>query len=759
MILLRHLKNKSVKNVWLATYITLFLLPLIICIILFLLVDRTIEKQVNNSNYFALKQIQQYMDTLARDTERIAGDLVINNRVEKIRSFQAEMTPEERYDVVTLNRDMANRNYGSEVEEVYIYFRKIDTVISNKNVMDSSDFFDLFAQSYGMDANEFKKINEKQYKGSYINLNSKNKKLVYMLTLPVNTSINESVNIAVVLDESKLLDMIKDMKNINDGKLTIVDKNNQVILSSDNIDALQKLKYNSLKDDSSVQYNKLKGSKVAISHIDSSIESWKYIYVMPTSEYWRQLENYRKLVVFGVLICLIISCTIAYYLFRKNYEPIKTLLKYLSGYQQNNIDTFNEYNIIQNAIMKSIDERKEFDKWRSFQKRVSNEKYLKELLTGDILEYSLDNNFVDIKFSSDYFSVTAFAIEIDKPFTMFNSNPAEAFELLHFVVYNILNELLQNMCQIYTVNINSVIFCLMNFSSKDEEYILKLKEVVIKAQEIIKKYYKIDFIIAVGNIYEGKDFIKQSYRETRQLLEFKEIVGGEDIMVYDESKEFLNENNYNYFYPFELEEALINALKSGDFLRITNLLEEIFNYNLKERTLSSNMAQCLKCNIISTLINTLDNITNSSGKKYHDEIISLEQIIQCKSLYTVKERLLITLKDVCEKINSDKKAGRQIGENVILFIKENYKDENLNISAIADNFHLHPTYISKLFRQQVGEGLLDFVNRIRIEEAKKLIVSEKYNLEYISKEVGYSNVKTFTRAFTKIEGITPGKYR
>lgn len=86
-------------------------------------------------------------------------------------------------------------------------------------------------------------------------------------------------------------------------------------------------------------------------------------------------------------------------------------------------------------------------------------------------------------------------------------------------------------------------------------------------------------------------------------------------------------------------------------------------------------------------------------------------------------------------------------------------DEELNVSTIADRFDLHPNYLSRLFKQQVGIGLLDYINMVRIEEAKKLLKSEYGNLETIARKVGYTNVKTFTRVFTKTEGITPGKYR
>jgi len=757
MFLLRPFKSKSIKNAWLVTYAILFMLPLILCLSLFLLVDGTIKEQVNNSNHFALKQIQQYMDTLVSDTKITAGNLVFNDRVQKIGGFKGELTPEERYEVILLSRDVVNRNYNPGIEEVYIYFRKIDTVVSSKHVMDSKSFFHLFAERYEINPEEWIRINKEDHKGSYENFSGT--KLAYMLSSKDGAVTNCDINICVILDKSELLDMVKDIKIINSGKLAIIDKNDRIVLSSDNADILPKLKYSTFEKNNLVQYNNpVEGNKAEISYINSNVEKWKYLYIMPTREYWKKLNDYRILVIFGTFTCLIISCILAFFLFKKNYEPIKRLMKYLTGNNHSNKGALNEYKIIQNAILRSLDEKKELELWKTFQKQLSTEKYLKGLLAGNTSAHPPENNPVDIEFEGDYFSVTAFSVNSDNSFSILNPNSKEDFELLHFIIHNMLDELLQNLCRTYTVSMDSNIFCLMNFRNQDENNIQILKESVLKIQELVKEHYKVDLIITLGNIYEGIDFIKQSYKETLQLLEFEEVVGGEDILVYSESKDVLFSVS-TYFYPMELEEALINAVKSGNFPRIRSLLEEIFNYNLNKLTLSSNIAQCLKCNIIGTLINTLDSIMNSNGEKYHHETLQIEKLIQCKSLIKVKEHLLPILRDVCEKINCDRKPANQIEQDVILFITENYKNDDLNVSTIADKFNLHPAYISKIFKQQVGVGLLDYINRVRISEAKKLIKSEKSNLESIAKKVGYSSIKTFTRAFSKIEGITPGKYR
>jgi YesN/AraC family two-component response regulator len=72
---------------------------------------------------------------------------------------------------------------------------------------------------------------------------------------------------------------------------------------------------------------------------------------------------------------------------------------------------------------------------------------------------------------------------------------------------------------------------------------------------------------------------------------------------------------------------------------------------------------------------------------------------------------------------------------------------------------MNPAYMSRQFKMQTGYGLLDYINKVRIEAAKKLLKNDSDNLENIAKNVGYSNARTFTRAFVKIEGITPGKYK
>ena len=72
---------------------------------------------------------------------------------------------------------------------------------------------------------------------------------------------------------------------------------------------------------------------------------------------------------------------------------------------------------------------------------------------------------------------------------------------------------------------------------------------------------------------------------------------------------------------------------------------------------------------------------------------------------------------------------------------------------------MHPVYLSSLFKAHNEYGLLEFINRFRIDKAKAILAESSASIELVATQVGYANSKTFSRVFKKYEGVTPAKYR
>jgi AraC-like DNA-binding protein len=98
-----------------------------------------------------------------------------------------------------------------------------------------------------------------------------------------------------------------------------------------------------------------------------------------------------------------------------------------------------------------------------------------------------------------------------------------------------------------------------------------------------------------------------------------------------------------------------------------------------------------------------------------------------------------------------------------LFVNEAiYKHSDLKITHISEKLHTNRTYISKHINTEYSCTFNDFVNRYRIEEAKKLLIEDStknYSLNYISEKSGFGSMGSFMRVFRDIEGITPGQFR
>ena len=78
---------------------------------------------------------------------------------------------------------------------------------------------------------------------------------------------------------------------------------------------------------------------------------------------------------------------------------------------------------------------------------------------------------------------------------------------------------------------------------------------------------------------------------------------------------------------------------------------------------------------------------------------------------------------------------------------------------IGVQYHLNPQYISQLFKSEIGVNFLTYFTNIRMEQAKKLLLTTSLPIAEVSEQSGYADYRVFTKVFKKSEGITPSQYR
>ena len=97
-------------------------------------------------------------------------------------------------------------------------------------------------------------------------------------------------------------------------------------------------------------------------------------------------------------------------------------------------------------------------------------------------------------------------------------------------------------------------------------------------------------------------------------------------------------------------------------------------------------------------------------------------------------------------------------EQVIRYFARNYRGV-ISMEQLAQQLNYTPQYVSRKFKEQIGSSPLEYVVRLRMHLARKLLRDSIATLQQIATYVGYSDTMYFNRIFKKHTGITPGQYR
>lgn len=90
---------------------------------------------------------------------------------------------------------------------------------------------------------------------------------------------------------------------------------------------------------------------------------------------------------------------------------------------------------------------------------------------------------------------------------------------------------------------------------------------------------------------------------------------------------------------------------------------------------------------------------------------------------------------------------------------QQHLSEDITLQSLADEFHMNPSYISQLFKNELGMKYHDYLTRLRIDKAKTLLAATRKSICEISGEAGFHDYRVFTKVFKSMEGESPSAYR
>ena len=248
-----------------------------------------------------------------------------------------------------------------------------------------------------------------------------------------------------------------------------------------------------------------------------------------------------------------------------------------------------------------------------------------------------------------------------------------------------------------------------------------------------------------GNIYK----ISESYEESFRALENIFIKGDNSVIVGNKANIFSDSIELDIT---KLIKNLIIEIIKNDKENIEFLVSFYFEKLLKSNT-KENLIKSTSLLLLSEISLYFSNILKINNSVILSEYIS--KIIKENTSDGVRDLVLTNLLEYNTLLHKSNIDYIEISKAYI----DKYYMQNLNIDKMAEIIGYSNSYFSRLFKKTEGVGFSIYLQKVRIEKSKELILNKDKSLYDISEEVGFDNYSYYSKIFKDIEGISPREYK
>ncbi|WP_070000916.1 helix-turn-helix domain-containing protein [Cellulosilyticum sp. I15G10I2] len=215
----------------------------------------------------------------------------------------------------------------------------------------------------------------------------------------------------------------------------------------------------------------------------------------------------------------------------------------------------------------------------------------------------------------------------------------------------------------------------------------------------------------------------------------------------------------NIKYSIDKEKYLLSAIEDLNIEETKQILNEI----LVELFASGGEDTDILITRILELVVILSKGALAGGVNYVEVFwlngICMKEIFEINTI----EELYLWLTPMLERFMDLLFKNREIKyadiiHKACMYIKENYMNK-ITLEDVAGIAKVTPNYLSKIFKESMGKTFTHYLNLIRIENSKKMLMHEDMTLEEIAIKSGFTDQSYFTKVFKKLMDISPKKYR
>ena len=487
-----------------------------------------------------------------------------------------------------------------------------------------------------------------------------------------------------------------------------------------------------------------------ISYYRSGINGWIYVGMAPLSSLMNNQNMVSRDTMLITFSIMILGVFIAFMVSKKIYDPVDTMVKTIkSSKMANLIENDDEMSMIHkalSAVSKSDGKYPEKDR-----KKLRENGIIK--LIGDDLTDEESKNALREFFTYDGFVCAV--VSLDK----YNETTENYEEKRWGYIKTLLLELAAEMlgenrqCVGCTVKKGEITLVFNMESRQSQECLEDLQTGFGRFQAEVAKLLDNSVTVGIGKCCVDLTGIRETYIEAETAMKQKLRQGLGHIILWNDEW-----SSSSYYYPFEEEEQIRNYLDLGMKEELTAKVRELAESLKKRPRLScENIIQIATQLAGNTIIKYMIEHHISSNDVYGLNFNIYSEVAHMETLDEIRDMLIdkyTTLIDYFLQSGNRKKNVDAIVE----YIGGHYK-KDIGINDISEYVGLSYSYVRKIFKDEIDMNILDYINSMRIRDAKCLLKNRDLSIKSIAMSLGYNNNQSFERYFKKLVGVTPGEFR
>jgi two-component system response regulator YesN len=340
-----------------------------------------------------------------------------------------------------------------------------------------------------------------------------------------------------------------------------------------------------------------------------------------------------------------------------------------------------------------------------------------------------------------------------------SSMPEEenSMELLLFSILEICEKSIepQNNCIVFRDFQEHIVFI---FKGPEQDLSL-IHDTLQKCIQNIIDSLSVKVSVAVGNMILSVRNIHLSYENALKGLDYKIVAGINKVIIYDEINKKLEKCASKIHIKFDLINNLISTVDKDGLISYIELL--FLEIEDKIEDVSPEFLRNISGRIIIGILNELRVCRHDADRELNMYDYSIMNKINTADDISILKELVISM--ACKAVDliidlNGRKHSRLVNE-IIEYVDENYKDQNISLKILEDKMKISAVHIGRTFKAETGEHFTYYLNKVRVEKARKLLLETDLKIKEISETVGFNNIAYFYTIFKKYTNLNPGDLR